>query len=525
MRLRECVAVAALCGPASVNAPAAIPGPSCPADIDGDGIVGIQDFLGLLAAWGTAPGGPPDLDGDGIVGIQDMLTLLSAWGPCPTDRKLQFYFQYTWTFNQSDPLDFAACDGVWLKKGYNYEVWRDAVAARIIARGGNPAAQIIEDATRIRFVGEAVLDFCSMGHVVMTGAHVPPVEQLDEIRRRSHHAMEVGLELVGFETINQGSNWRAILHELRNVARAHVLDGDPASGCGSEGLNGYGCPAIDKEESRDRTGGECDPDRNWTPGIVACPHTPPHAGLPANAPVFTKHTWDIDVTAAGDETYASEYAGLVAGWLESHGYIVGSAPNREFRIDGILFDNVLSRPYKGTASNGYPAWYTDAAYQGNEAGGAGSTGWKGFFYQLKEQLTGFGTHGGDTTWHGMPGFVWGNAPESVDIYSQHDLRNRWIEHFFRTWVDGTFVRKTLDQINADIALLVGQDIRFSIGGSDGPGNVTAWFTSPGPGGVYGTWADILAQVEAVDGFDHCFVAIRTTSTDYLYWQPEFESPD
>ncbi len=28
---------------------------SCPADSDGDGIVGIQDFLAVLAAWGPCP--------------------------------------------------------------------------------------------------------------------------------------------------------------------------------------------------------------------------------------------------------------------------------------------------------------------------------------------------------------------------------------------------------------------------------------------------------------------------------------
>ena len=56
--------------------------PDCPADLDGDGSVGILDLLALLAAWGTDPGGPPDFDGDGTVGILDLLTLLANWGPC-----------------------------------------------------------------------------------------------------------------------------------------------------------------------------------------------------------------------------------------------------------------------------------------------------------------------------------------------------------------------------------------------------------------------------------------------------------
>jgi hypothetical protein len=57
----------------------------CPGDADGDGAVGIVDFLGLLGAWGTADPlydlAPPP--GDGIVGIQDFLALLASWGPCP----------------------------------------------------------------------------------------------------------------------------------------------------------------------------------------------------------------------------------------------------------------------------------------------------------------------------------------------------------------------------------------------------------------------------------------------------------
>ncbi len=51
-------------------------------DIDGDGAVGINDFLGLLAAWGPCPKDCclADLDIDGDVGILDFLLLLGNWG-------------------------------------------------------------------------------------------------------------------------------------------------------------------------------------------------------------------------------------------------------------------------------------------------------------------------------------------------------------------------------------------------------------------------------------------------------------
>ncbi len=66
---------------ASVSTPNG--GTECPADIDGDGEVNVEDFLFLLNAWGPNPGSPADIDGDGVVGIDDFLILLQAWGPCP----------------------------------------------------------------------------------------------------------------------------------------------------------------------------------------------------------------------------------------------------------------------------------------------------------------------------------------------------------------------------------------------------------------------------------------------------------
>ena len=53
-------------------------------DLDGDGSVGVADFLNLLGNWGPCPDPPTtcpaDLDGDGNVGVSDFLTLLDNWG-------------------------------------------------------------------------------------------------------------------------------------------------------------------------------------------------------------------------------------------------------------------------------------------------------------------------------------------------------------------------------------------------------------------------------------------------------------
>ena len=53
----------------------------CPADLDGDGLVGGSDLGVFFVGWGTD--GPGDLDGDGLVGGADLGLLFLAWGPCP----------------------------------------------------------------------------------------------------------------------------------------------------------------------------------------------------------------------------------------------------------------------------------------------------------------------------------------------------------------------------------------------------------------------------------------------------------
>jgi hypothetical protein len=57
--------------------------PECQIDLDGDGEIGFNDLLAVLAAWGPCGGCPEDFDADGEVGFADLLATLAAWGPCP----------------------------------------------------------------------------------------------------------------------------------------------------------------------------------------------------------------------------------------------------------------------------------------------------------------------------------------------------------------------------------------------------------------------------------------------------------
>ena len=55
---------------------------SCPADLDGDGTVGLADLSILLASFGTSGATPADgdLDGDGDVDLADLSALLNVFG-------------------------------------------------------------------------------------------------------------------------------------------------------------------------------------------------------------------------------------------------------------------------------------------------------------------------------------------------------------------------------------------------------------------------------------------------------------
>jgi hypothetical protein len=52
----------------------------CPADLNGDGVVGGADLGALLSGWGSAGG---DINDSGDTDGADLGILLSAWGNCP----------------------------------------------------------------------------------------------------------------------------------------------------------------------------------------------------------------------------------------------------------------------------------------------------------------------------------------------------------------------------------------------------------------------------------------------------------
>jgi hypothetical protein len=54
-----------------------------PGDVDGDGIVDVNDLLAVISSWGACllppPGCPADLNGDNVIDVDDLLAVIKNW--------------------------------------------------------------------------------------------------------------------------------------------------------------------------------------------------------------------------------------------------------------------------------------------------------------------------------------------------------------------------------------------------------------------------------------------------------------
>lgn len=54
----------------------------CPADVNCDRTVDIDDLFAILGNWGSCDDCPEDVNDDGVVDVDDVFEILSQWGPC-----------------------------------------------------------------------------------------------------------------------------------------------------------------------------------------------------------------------------------------------------------------------------------------------------------------------------------------------------------------------------------------------------------------------------------------------------------
>jgi hypothetical protein len=50
-----------------------------PGDVDGDGVVGVNDLLAVIGAWGPCQGCTEDINNDGVVNVTDLLEVIGNW--------------------------------------------------------------------------------------------------------------------------------------------------------------------------------------------------------------------------------------------------------------------------------------------------------------------------------------------------------------------------------------------------------------------------------------------------------------
>jgi hypothetical protein len=54
----------------------------CPADINGDGLINVNDLLAVITNWGATGPNAADINGDNIVDVNDLLAVVTSWGVC-----------------------------------------------------------------------------------------------------------------------------------------------------------------------------------------------------------------------------------------------------------------------------------------------------------------------------------------------------------------------------------------------------------------------------------------------------------
>ncbi|MHC5002809.1 MAG: dockerin type I domain-containing protein [Planctomycetota bacterium] len=56
----------------------------CPADINEDDKVDVDDLILVILAYGSGGVLPSDVNEDGVVDLLDLMMVIENWGPCPS---------------------------------------------------------------------------------------------------------------------------------------------------------------------------------------------------------------------------------------------------------------------------------------------------------------------------------------------------------------------------------------------------------------------------------------------------------
>lgn len=466
----------------------------------------------------------------------------------PTENYMESFAYMFYEWNKNDPTDIstprAAVSGSGLRgsrsqKGFRYAtIWEPFLRARTEARGRpwSPGAAVLDasgdDITEVRywtafsggtrgtsgshtwveFYGEINLDVAAAHKVVMLG-NAAPLYHMQKIASKTLCETECITGLQNFESINQRVESYLALEPARLVSRGFPVGTEPTSGCAADGLNRYGCPVVDQVEG-DQSGlvfPTCAGSPSYTAGVLACPHDAgPHAGLPANAPVFTKHVWSCDVTST---TYQDA---LVAAWRTfSDLYTDGGT----WRIKGLLVDLMNDAPQTGQATTAYPVAYTATLYR---------AGWRSLTAKWLANITASGRC------LNLTGFRWANCTDLLNNYSVADMPNRFVEGFFIDPSGNKSRRWTADPgdpveygIQNALERIATSGMRAVLAYQGAFRDQDTWAQTSGgeSPAVNGTWAMIASEVNRLQSWRSTYVnTLRTNTIGYMFHQEGIRPP-
>lgn len=409
--------------------------------------------------------------------------------------------------------------GTAVAKGWLWQVWWNAIEARILARGGTVSEELVDEGSAIRCKGEALLDLASMCDVVVLG-HDPPFEHIAAIKARSTApgGTKVILGFHNFESINQAVQWQAKWNGIRDILKPYMVRGSAGSGCDFSSVNAYGWDGIDQFERNDSRGipGQsvadlCADNPTWPPGYISIP--PTDATNPE-----TKHSWDVDVyrySNSGDPASArlAAFWASMAAVADAPAASAGYGPTRPWGFDGWLFDNLKGNPYKGESTLDYPAAYP----------GQYPDGWRAFLESFGLYFdSGAGAGGFEETDMAL----WANYGSSVSTYTRTQIRNRFSEHAFRTGPTGASPVDWED-IDANLTLQAQHGHRVVLGQVGTVGLAAYWYTTTGGANPnqHGDWARLVARARELEIADLVYPqAFRTVSGSYIAFQEGWREP-
>lgn len=451
--------------------------------------------------------------------------------PAAPAMPLWGFLFYDW--NTINPNDFSTTGILCSRfiKGYNYTtVWEPFLQAKCAARGApwSPGVAVgSPDLTEVRYYtdfsgstrtvagnyvqlfGRIALEVAAAMDVAVFG-HAPPAEHLAYVKSISHVGTKCLTGLHNFASVNQRTDTYDRENVLRLIGRGYPVTGKPGTGWGGIDVNQYGCTTIDWYEN---TGSGLS-DANWaahvgTPsyaaGLVSCPHTSVHAGLPANATVApNSHTMECDVTNA---TYQQA---IVDGFSDFVDLYTATGTSV---LDGLLVDNLLNNKFTSSAASlAYPDAYTDAVYV---------AGWKAMCANWRADVN------GSSKYPNIDYVRWANTSDLTTNYSSSDMKNRWVEFFFVS-TDGSAARAFAgaNGIQEAIQRAKSVGLRIVLGMTGTFRSQNVWATTDGgpTPATNGTWADIVTEITTQDAWDNCYAQVlRMTNGGYGFWQTGFRA--